>query len=128
MKLGVGLSSNNPSHKYGTIKRSTSNKRTDNGPNDRPSTAPQKNDKNQEKTLTHHNSMKRLPSPNVKCKNFLYFYLFLANNSFGNSSKNMSTTGINYAKYRSPSPQTGTKNSTIVMGSIKPTGMKKKWK
>lgn len=67
LNLGIGLSSNNASHKYGTIKRSSSNKHTDQGPNDRPSTAPQKNDKSEEKTLNHHNSMKRLPSPNVKC-------------------------------------------------------------
>ena len=39
-------------------------------------------------------------------------------------------TGLNYAKYRSPSPSTstGNKNSTIVMGSIKSNGMKPKWK
>ena len=40
----------------------------------------------------------------------------------------MSTTGINYAKYRSPSPSTGTRPSTIEMGSIKSSGMKPKWK
>lgn len=71
LNLGVGLSSNNPNSKYGSIKRSSSSKRNNiEGPNDRPSTAPQKNDKNEEKekTLNHHNSMKRLPSPNVKCK------------------------------------------------------------
>ena len=73
LNLGVGLSSNS-SHKYGTIKRSSSNKQTEQGPNDRPSTAPQKNDKKDERTLTHHNSMKRLPSPNIKCK--LIFYIF----------------------------------------------------
>jgi len=73
LSLGVGLSSNNPNQKYGTIKRSSSNKRTDNGPNDRPSTAPQKNDKNEPKSLNHNNSMKRLPSPNVKCKFFFNF-------------------------------------------------------
>jgi hypothetical protein len=53
---------------------------------------------------------------------------FLANNSLGNSSKNMSSTVINYAKYRSPSPTTVSKNSTIVMGSIKTSGLKPKWK
>lgn len=71
LNLGVGLSSNN-SNKYGTIRRSSSNKRTEQGVNSRPSTAPHKNDKNEEKTLTHHNSMKRLPSPNVKCKLILF--------------------------------------------------------
>jgi len=61
---------------------------------------------------------------------FLIFKIFLANNSLGNSSKNMMGTGLNYAKYRSPSPSTstGNKNSTIVMGSIKSNGMKPKWK
>lgn len=63
--LGIGLSSNQP---YGTIKRSNSNKKQDNsGPNDRPSTAPQKNDKLEERSLNPNGSMKRLPSPNVKC-------------------------------------------------------------
>jgi len=64
--LGIGLSSNQP---YGTIKRSNSNKKQDNsGPNDRPSTAPQKNDKLEERSLNPNGSMKRLPSPNIKCK------------------------------------------------------------
>ena len=67
LNLGIGLSSNNSNQGYGTIKRSSSNKRTDQGPNERPSTAPQKNDKNEERSLNHNNSMKRLPSPNVKC-------------------------------------------------------------
>lgn len=66
LNLGIGLSANN--QPYGTIKRSNSNKRTDNnGPNDRPSTAPQKNDKLEERGLNPNGSMKRLPSPNVKC-------------------------------------------------------------
>ena len=66
LNLGIGLSSNQP---YGTIKRSSSNKKQDNsGPNDRPSTAPQKNDKLEERSLNPNGSMKRLPSPNVKCK------------------------------------------------------------
>lgn len=70
LNLGIGLSSNQP---YGTIKRSNSNKRQDNsGPNDRPSTAPQKNDKMEERGLNPNGSMKRLPSPSVKCK-FYYF-------------------------------------------------------
>lgn len=67
--LGIGLTSNN--QPYGTIKRSNSNKRpNDNnlGPNERPSTAPQKNEKLEEKNLNQQGSMKRLPSPNVKCK------------------------------------------------------------
>jgi len=64
--LGIGLSSNQP---YGTIKRSNSIKKQDIfGPNDRPSTAPQKNDKLEERSLNPNGSMKRLPSPNVKCK------------------------------------------------------------
>lgn len=63
----MGMSNNQP---YGTIKRSNSNKRADNiGPNDRPSTAPQKNDKFEEnRGLNTNGSLKRLPSPNVKCK------------------------------------------------------------
>jgi len=52
---------------------------------------------------------------------------FLANNTLGSSSKNMST-GINYAKYRSPSPSSVGKPSTIMMGSIKTAGLKAKWK
>ena len=53
---------------------SSSNKRNDQGPNDRPSTAPQKNDKNENKNIisninnNNNNIMKRLPSPVVKCK------------------------------------------------------------
>lgn len=66
--LGIGLGSN--VQPYGTIKRSSSSKiNTDNiGPNDRPSTAPQKNNKPDERGLNPNNSLKRLPSPNVKCK------------------------------------------------------------
>lgn len=66
--MGIGLGSNNQA--YGTIKRSSSNKKNDviQGVNERPSTAPQKNDKNQERPLNPQGSMKRLPSPNVKCK------------------------------------------------------------
>jgi hypothetical protein len=72
LNLGVGLSSNN-SNKYGTIRRSSSTKRTDQGVNNRPSTAPHKNEEN---TLTNQNSMKRLPSPVVKCKIFLIYNIF----------------------------------------------------
>jgi hypothetical protein len=50
---------------FGTIKRSSSGtKKSD--PNERPSTAPQKeNDK--QNNMSGQTSLKRLPSPNVKC-------------------------------------------------------------
>ena len=57
----------------------------------------------------------------------LFELKFSANNSLGNSSKNL-TSGINYAKYRSPSPSGIGNPSTIMMGSIKSAGMKPKWK
>ena len=70
--MGIGLGSNNQA--YGTIKRSSSNKKNDGiqAVNERPSTAPQKNDKNEDRQLNPQGSMKRLPSPNVKCKKKLF--------------------------------------------------------
>ena len=47
----------------GTIKRSNSKQKNE----DRPSTAPAKENKPQEKNLSGHSSLKRLPSPAVKC-------------------------------------------------------------
>jgi len=66
---------------------------------------------------------------NVNFKIFILINIFfIANNSLGNPSKNIST-GINYAKYRSPSPSSvGKPSSTIMMGSIKSVGIKNKWK
>lgn len=112
----------NSSQNYGTIKRSNSNSKK-NTSIERPSTAPQKNDKNEDKVLTSHSSLKRLPSPNIKCKD----YLFNVASSMNNSVKNIDT-GINMAKYRSPSPATMNKSSTITMGSLKTAGNKTKWK
>lgn len=37
-------------------------------------------------------------------------------------------TGINYAKYRSPSPSSVGKPSIINIGTIKSNGLKSKWK
>lgn len=72
--MGIGLGSNNP-QPYGTIKRSSSTKKSNDiqGVNERPSTAPQKNDKIQEKSLNPQNSLKRLPSPVVKCKKISFY-------------------------------------------------------
>ena len=58
--------SGNP--QLGTIKRSNSLKKNESS--DRPSTAPSKQDNEDEnkKKLYGNNSLKRLPSPNIKCK------------------------------------------------------------
>jgi len=52
---------------FGTIKRSSSRQKDENS--DRPSTAPSKFDKheNERNNLKINPSMKRLPSPNIKC-------------------------------------------------------------
>ncbi len=50
----------NTTSQYGTIKRSNSKVE------DRPSTAPQKEEKREDRTLQGHSSLKRLPSPGVK--------------------------------------------------------------
>lgn len=57
---------NNP--QSGMIKRSNSKPK-----DDRPSTAPAKENKLEEKNLSGNSSLKRLPSPAVKCKFFLIF-------------------------------------------------------
>ena len=63
MKLNSTVK-NTPLQQYGTIKRSSSKNKNES--NDRPSTAPQKE---YEKTqVTGNSSLKRLPSPNLKCK------------------------------------------------------------
>jgi hypothetical protein len=102
----------------GTIKRSNSKTKSEQG--DRPSTAPQK-----ENEKTSNPAMKRLPSPNLKCK----IYINLAN--MGSSAKNINLSSIgslNITKYRTPSPSTTTK-PTIMIGTIKNTGAgKPKWK
>lgn len=65
-------------NQIGTIKRQNSNKpRNDNIPSDRPSTAPSKNDNNNTNNnnyqpsnsskVNYNNSMKRQPSPVIKC-------------------------------------------------------------
>lgn len=58
------ISNNYSSNQMGTIKRSNSKPSKD----ERPSTAPAKENKPEEKNLSGHSSLKRLPSPAVKCK------------------------------------------------------------
>lgn len=60
---------------YGTIKRSNSRSKTEGNPNDRPSTAPQKENDKHQGYGSSHGPMKRLPSPNLKCKNFIYLIM-----------------------------------------------------
>ena len=62
-----------------------------------------------------------------KSTNDLVYSYDQSSQILGNSSKNL-TSGINYAKYRSPSPSGIGNPSTIMMGSIKSAGMKPKWK
>jgi hypothetical protein len=98
---------NQSTTQYGTIKRS--NSRVE----DRPSTAPQKDDKREDRTLQGHSSLKRLPSPAVKSM------------GMNGSSKNLPQPG----KYRSPSPYTSSNlniNRSNVTSSIK--GGKPTWK
>lgn len=56
-----------PRNTYGTIKRSSSKSKNEN-PNERPSTAPQKENENRPVQIKNNPVMKRLPSPNIKCK------------------------------------------------------------
>jgi len=66
--LSKGFGMGNNSSQMGMIKRSSSNKqRNDNLPSDRPSTAPSKNDLISQSKLTNNSSIKRLPSPIIKC-------------------------------------------------------------
>ena len=115
----------------GTIKRSNSKLKNE----ERPSTAPAKDNKPDEKNLTGGFSMKRLPSPAVKCKR----YLILANNLLSNTTKNSAPNyNNNNNKYRSQSPANPIMKSSSLNGnkiglgnSLKTLPMnilKKKWK
>jgi hypothetical protein len=59
------ISNNFSNNQIGSIKRSNSKPK-----DERPSTAPAKENKPEEKNLSGHSSLKRLPSPAVKCNHF----------------------------------------------------------
>jgi len=114
-------SSNN--QMLGTIKRSNSKPSKE----ERPSTAPAKDNKNQDKNLTNNSSLKRLPSPAVKSNT--------NSNLLSNTVKNYPTSGS--SKYRSQSPAIPLKANTInnnkigMSNSLKGmpvNSMMKKWK
>jgi hypothetical protein len=108
-------------NQLGTIKRSNSKPQKE----ERPSTAPAKENKNEEKNLTGNSSLKRLPSPAVK-----------SNNLLSNTVKNFPTSSS--TKYRSQSPanlpmKTNTINNNKIGLSNSLKGMPinnlmKKWK
>jgi hypothetical protein len=56
------MTNNYSNNNLGTIKRSNSKPKEE-----RPSTAPAKENKPEEKNFSGHSSLKRLPSPAVKC-------------------------------------------------------------
>jgi len=97
------------SNQFGTIKRSTPKQKDS---SDRPSTAPSKGDNENEtsKKLNENNSLKRLPSPNLKSMS--YFLINKLATTKGNKPLSMG----NYGK-RQPSPQT---KSIGLSASFKP--------
>jgi len=129
---GLVNNSNSPgysSSNFGTIKRSNSKPQKE----ERPSTAPAKENKIEEKpTLTGNNSMKRLPSPAIKSNN--------PNSLLSNTTKNYSNYSSTGSKpYRSPSPanpmmrpnNTLSNNKIGLSNSLKGmpiNNMMKKWK
>jgi len=102
-------------------------KEKNNNSNLRPSTAPSKNDINPisgigVNVVSGTNSLRRLPSPNIKCNGDLKIANNYLNNN--NSGSNYGKIMMNsYGKYRSPSPMilsNQTKNHAIsYSGSFK---------